>query len=199
MRRALLLLVACLPIAACIAPGPDEAARYATWKTTPQAAGLPDYERVLSEGHVAEVVPMQALLRSSRRWKACEAEEFLLPPTDRAAAIIPTLRVVQRLQAAGWLDGHGIRSGYRSQALNACSGGSSRSRHLRNTALDFDLASDAHVDDLCRFWRTQGPALAMGLGFYTPTKIHIDTSGYRTWGNDYRRGTSLCITRAQTP
>lgn len=70
MRRALLLLVACLPIAACIAPGPDEAARYATWKTTPQAAGLPDYERVLSEGHVAEVVPMQALLRSSRRWKA---------------------------------------------------------------------------------------------------------------------------------
>lgn len=43
------------------------------------------------------------------------------------------------------------------------------------------------------------PALAMGLGFYTPTKIHIDTSGYRTWGNDYRRGTSLCMTRAQTP
>ena len=199
MRRAFLLLVACLPMAACFAPGPDEAARFATWKATPQAARLPDYERVLAEGRVADVVPMQALLRSSRRWKACEAEEFLLPPADRAAAIVPTLRVVQRLQAAGWLQGQGIRSGYRSAALNACSGGSSRSRHLHNTALDFDLASDAHVDDLCRFWRTHGPALAMGLGFYTPTKIHIDTSGYRTWGNDYRRGTSLCMTRAQTP
>lgn len=199
MRRALLLPVACLTIPACLAPGPDEAARYASWKTTPQAAGLSDYQRVLDDGQVADVVPMPALLRSSRRWKVCEAEEFLLPPADRAAAIIPTLRVVQRLQAAGWLDGRGIRSGYRSAALNACSGGSSRSRHLHNTALDFDLASDVHVDDLCRFWRTQGPALRMGLGFYTPTKIHIDTSGYRTWGNDYRRGTSLCITRAQTP
>ena len=199
MRRVLLLFLICLPIPACIAPGPDEAARYATWKATHHAAGLADYERVLSEGQVADVVPMQALLRSSRRWRACDAEEFLLPPPDRAAAIIPTLRVVQRFQASGWLEGQGIRSGYRSTALNACSGGSSRSRHLDNTALDFDLASDAHVEDLCRFWREQGPALAMGLGFYTPTKIHIDTSGHRTWGKDYRRGTSLCITRTQTP
>jgi len=199
MRRVLLLFLICLPIPACIAPEPDEAARYATWKTTHHAVGLADYERVLSRGQVADVVPMQALLRSSRRWRACDVEEFLLPPPDRAAAIIPTLRVVQRLQASGWLDGQGIRSGYRSTALNACSGGSSRSRHLHNTALDFDLASDAHVEDLCRFWREQGPALAMGLGFYTPTKIHIDTSGHRTWGKDYRRGTSLCITRTHTP
>ncbi|KRA41831.1 D-Ala-D-Ala carboxypeptidase family metallohydrolase [Pseudoxanthomonas sp. Root630] len=199
MRRAFLLFLTCLTIPACIAPEPDEAARYATWKTTSHAAGLSGYERVLSEGRVADVVPMQALLRSSRRWRACDAEEFALPPPDRAAAIIPTLRVVQQLQASGWLDGHGIRSGYRSPALNTCSGGSSRSRHLDNTALDFDLPSDAHVEDLCRFWREQGPALAMGLGFYTPTKIHIDTSGHRTWGKDYRRETSLCITRTQTP
>ena len=31
-----------------------------------------------------------------------------------------------------------------------------------------------------------------GLGFYSPTRIHVDTAGFRTWGRDYTRRTSLC-------
>lgn len=193
MRR-LFLLLAVLTATACIRSPPDAAQRYERWKQGPDARGLADYQRMLTDAGVGDVVPMHALLRSSRRWQACDASEFLLPPDDRAHAIIPTLRVVAQLRAMGIVTGENVRSGYRSPALNQCSGGSSRSRHVLNTALDFDLTDDRHVVALCDFWRRQGPSLAMGLGFYTPTKIHIDTAGHRTWGTDYRRGTSLCVT-----
>lgn len=195
MRRLLLLLVALISVA-CTRSAPDAAQRYDLWRQSPDARGLNGYRRTLADAGVGDVVPMHALLRSSRRWRACEAPEFLLPPHDRAIAIVPTLRVVAQLQALGIVTGENVRSGYRTPDVNRCSGGSSRSRHVLNNALDFDLADDRHVIALCDFWRTQGPSLAMGLGFYTPTKIHVDTAGHRTWGTDHRRGTSLCMQAA---
>lgn len=194
--RHLLLLPAILFATACTRAPPDAAQRYDDWRQGAGAQSLTAYERMLTDAGVGGVVPMHALLRSSRRWRTCQAPEFLLPPSDRAAAIVPTLRVVAQLQALGIVEGSNVRSGYRSAALNRCSGGSTRSRHLLNNALDFDLADGSQASALCEFWRTQGPSLAMGLGFYTPTRIHIDTSGHRTWGNDHRRGTSLCATGA---
>ena len=194
MRRRFLLLAA-LSATACTGPPPDAAQRYDQWRQRADANGLIDYQRALTEAGVDDVVPMHALLRSSRRWRACDAPEFLPPPRDRATAIVPTLRVVAQLQAMGIVAGANVRSGYRSPDVNRCSGGSSRSRHVLNNALDFDLAGDGHVAALCDFWRRQGPGLSMGLGFYSPTKIHINTAGHRTWGTDYRRGTSLCVRR----
>ena len=208
MQR-LFLLLALLSITACSRPPPNAVQRYDAWRASVDARGLSTYERTLADAGVGDVVPMHALLRSSRRWQACDAPEFLLPPPDHAAAIVPTLRVVAQLQAMGIVDGSHVRSGYRSAAVNRCSGGSTRSRHVLNNALDFDLTDDHHVAALCDFWRARGPSLAMGLGFYTPTKIHIDTAGHRTWGTDHRRGTSLCAgvgsqsavraSRTQTP
>jgi hypothetical protein len=194
--RHLLLLPAILLATACTRTPPDAAQRYDDWRQGAGAEGLIAYERMLTDAGVGDVVPTHALLRSSRRWRTCQAPEFLLPPSDRAAAIVPTLRVVAQLQALGIVEGSNVRSGYRSAALNHCSGGSARSRHLLNNALDFDLADGSQASALCEFWRTRGPSLAMGLGFYTPTRIHIDTSGHRTWGNNHRRGTSLCATGA---
>ena len=195
MRRLAPLLVV-LSIAGCTPLPPDDGQRYEAWRRGADREALADYERQLAQAGVGEVVPMSALLRSSRRWRACDAPEFLLPPREHASAIVPTLRVVAQLKQLGIVESGHVRSGYRSAAVNQCSGGSGRSRHLLNNALDFDLADDMRVDALCDFWRTQGPSLAMGLGFYTPTKIHIDTAGYRTWGSDHRRGTSLCSSRA---
>ena len=192
MQR-LFLLLAILSITACNRPPPNAAQRYDAWRASDDARGLSTYERMLADAGVGDVVPMHALLRSSRRWQACDAPEFLLPPPDRVATIVPTLRVVAQLQAMGIVDGRHVRSGYRSPEVNRCSGGSARSRHVLNNALDFDLTDDHHVAALCDFWRARGPSLAMGLGFYTPTKIHIDTAGHRTWGTDHRRGTSLCV------
>jgi len=196
MRRLFLLPAVLLSIAACTpAPPPDAGQRYDAWRRGADSEALADYERVLAQAGVGEAVPMSALLRTSRRWRACDAPEFQLPPREHAAAIVPTLRLVAQLERQGIVQGGNVRSGYRSTAVNDCAGGSRRSRHLFNNALDFDLADDSRVAALCDFWRRQGPSLAMGLGFYTPTRIHIDTAGHRTWGSDHRRGTSLCIAR----
>ena len=71
--------------------------------------------------------------------------------------------------------------------------GASRSRHLGNAALDLDW--DAPPDGtarLCAAWRRRGPGQRWGLGFYSPTRIHLDTTGFRTWGYDKHAGSSLC-------
>ena len=89
-----------------------------------------------------------------------------------------------------------MASGYRDAALTRCAGGSPRSRHVSNNALDFDLAGIAgQYSRLCGYWREQGPSLKLGLGFYTDTRIHLDTSGFRTWGSDHTWRTSLCTER----
>ncbi|CAN7419034.1 D-Ala-D-Ala carboxypeptidase family metallohydrolase [Pseudoxanthomonas sp. LjRoot143] len=191
MRRLLLLLIV-LSTTACAPLLPDATQRYEAWRRSSDAEALDDYERMLARAGVGGVVPMSALLRSNRRWRMC-GPEFLLPPREHAGGIVPTLRLVAQLERMGIVEGGNVRSGYRSAEVNQCAGGSTRSRHLRNNALDFDLADDTRTEVLCDFWRKQGPSLHMGLGFYTPTRIHIDTAGHRTWGTDYRRGTSLCV------
>ena len=148
MQR-LFLLLAVLSSTACTRPSPDAAQRYDLWRQSADARGLASYQRTLTDAGVGDVLPMRALLRSSRRWQACDAPEFLLPPSEHAPAIVPTLHVVAELQAVGIVTGASARSGYRSPELNRCSGGSSRSRHVLNNALDFDLADDRHVAALC--------------------------------------------------
>ncbi len=113
-----------------------------------------------------------------------------------------TLRVVRELRDAGILDPALARSVYRDTAVNRCAGGSAGSKHRDNRAIDFDLpANPENVARLCAFWRKRGAALNLGLGFYTPTAIHLDTAGFRTWGSDHHRGTSLCVnaTRVSPP
>ena len=45
---------------------------------------------------------------------------------------------------------------------------------------------------LCQFWVQHGQSLNMGLGMYASGQIHIDTQGYRTWGPDHSRNSSMC-------
>lgn len=173
--------------------------RFADWRQTRDLEPLARYRERLSQQGVGDVAPMHALLRSSRRWQSCGAAEFALPPREHWDGIVPTLRLLRQLQADGLVDGRLIRSGYRDAALNRCSGGSSRSQHLRNNAIDLDL--DPATTDavrLCAYWRHHGPALHMGLGFYSAIRIHIDTAGYRSWGQDHTHRTSLC-NRAAPP
>lgn len=187
-----LLLAACTP-----SPGPspapaDAAARFAAWRA-PHEAELAALQAHLAKRGVDGVMPLHALLRTSRRWKVCGHAEFSIPPRAHWDHIVPTLRVVRELRDAGVLDPALGRSGWRAPEVNACAGGSARSRHLGFQAIDFDLPDASRVQRLCRFWRQRGPTLGLGLGFYAPTLIHLDTTGHRTWGSDHRRGTSLCV------
>lgn len=167
--------------------------RYEDWSATAEAAGVAEYRQYLQRQDLDDVAPMSALLRSARSWRECNAEEFALPPRALWPNILPTLRALRQLQAAGLVDGRKVASGYRDGTLNRCAGGSPGSRHVSNNALDFDLTeSPGNVKKLCGYWRSEGPALKLGLGFYTDTRIHLDTSGFRTWGSDHTRRTSLC-------
>ena len=162
------------------------------WATS-RAADIAEYQRYLDQQGVGKVAPMRALLHSARMWRECDATEFVLPPRPLWPNLVPTLRALRQLQSAGLVDPTRVASGYRDPALNTCAGGSTRSRHVANNALDFDLPdSPDNIARLCEYWRSKGPALKLGLGFYTDTRIHLDTSGFRTWGADHTRKTSLC-------
>lgn len=158
-----------------------------------RAAAIAEYRHYLEQNGVGDVAPMRALLRSARMWRECDATEFVLPPKALWPNLLPTLRVLDDLRTSGLVDGRRVASGYRDPVLNTCAGGSTRSRHVSNNALDFDLPdSPDNVARLCDYWRSKGPAMKLGLGFYTDTRIHLDTSGFRTWGADHTRQTSLC-------
>ena len=183
------LLLALLPGCALCAPGD----RFQQWSASAQARDVADYRQYLDRHGLADISPMRSLLRSARSWRECDASEYSIPPRELWPNLLPTLRALRELQAAGLVDPRKVASGYRDPVLNRCAGGSQRSRHVSNNALDFDLPASAdNVSRLCEYWRSKGPALKLGLGFYTGTKIHLDTSGFRTWGADHTRQTSLC-------
>lgn len=162
------------------------------WATA-RSAAVTEYQKFLDRRQLGHVTPMRFLLRSARMWRECGASEYALAPREQWSNIVPTLRAVRDLQALGLVDAKRVASGYRDGPLNRCAGGSSRSRHVANNALDLELpASRDNVERLCQYWRSKGPALKLGLGFYTTTRIHLDTSGFRTWGADHTGKTSLC-------
>jgi len=187
MRRPAVAALVCM-LAACAAQPPGD--RFDTWRKAHRVE-VESYEDFLRTERVAGIVPMRDLLRSGRRWKRCGTEEFIVPPRDAWAAMPATLRVVSELHAAGAIDAPVVASSFRTPAFNRCEGGSAKSRHLANNALDFDLRADAG-QRLCDWWRWHGEAHAVGLGFYTPKRIHVDTTGFRTWGNDHTHRTSPC-------
>lgn len=168
--------------------------RFEAWAAAGHRDDVNGYRAHLERQGLGDVMPMDAILRTSRRWRICLHDEFATPPATLQANIEPTLRVIARLRDAGLIDPAGARSGWRSARVNRCAGGASSSRHLQNNAIDFDLPQRPdNVAKLCAWWRTHGPKARMGLGFYTSTAIHIDTSGFRTWGTDRTRRTSLCV------
>lgn len=201
-------LVVCI-LAACARNEAPAADAWRDWLGRDNhAAEVAAYAAYLRTEGVEAVVPMPELLRTSRRWRDCGHDAWAVPPRALWPRIVPTLRLIARIETDTGLRLDAARSGWRSETVNRCAGGAARSRHLQNVALDIDLpaslpspvgtATDAGGNDspltrLCGFWRRHGAQTAMGLGFYTPTRIHIDTAGRRTWGSDHRRGTSLCV------
>jgi uncharacterized protein YcbK (DUF882 family) len=181
-------------LAAC---QPDPTSRYTAWSNT-HARDITAYAADLDAHDVGGVVPMSELLRTGRRWRSCHVDEFAVPAPTSWPAMHATLRLVRDLKAAGVVTEPNVASAWRSPEFNRCEGGSTGSKHLANNALDFDLrASPDTLPRLCAWWRRHGRDRRFGLGFYDATRIHVDTSGFRTWGLDYTRRTSLCTETAQ--
>lgn len=150
----------------------------------------------LAREGVGDVLPLGDILRSDARWRRCSnAQPFAVPPRSMWPAMVPTLRYIRDdvVPAVGPVR---VVSGYRDPVANRCFRGAKASRHLRFAALDLmperKLDRAALIAKLCPLHARTGAAKRVGLGIYAATRFHVDTSGFRRWGADYRAISSPC-------
>lgn len=187
--------------------GPHSHGAFKRWvaEDKRRATEFSAFERYMSERGVSDVVPVWQIMRTDADYAArCDLPAFAMPPREKWAAIVPTLRLVRAevIPVVGRVEVH---SAWRSDELNACVRGASRSRHLSFSALD--LIAPEYRDKprmfaaLCAMHRKVGRRTGMGLGAYWDPKrpranldgrFHIDATGYRTWGFDYTGASSGC-------
>jgi hypothetical protein len=141
---------------------------------------------------LADVVPMYQLLRSASMWKECQAEPFEVPPPSEWEKVRDVLILLRDLRQRGVLPNVEVVSAYRDPRLNRCAGGAPGSSHQK-FAVDIAPLSPEVGAQLCRFWREQGRQWDMGVSRYPTGRIHIDRTGYRTWGASHKRASSYCL------
>jgi hypothetical protein len=165
---------------------------FLAWRS---AAGetVPAFEEDLRLHGLDSVVPLHELLRSASSWEECGGSPYAVPPMAQWPFVRSTLLLVRELRTKGVLGEFEIHSAYRDEELNRCAGGAKGSAHLRAFAIDLTPREDDGAGlRLCDFWRQDGASWNMGLSRYPSGRIHIDTNGYRTWGQDHSSRTSFC-------
>jgi hypothetical protein len=149
----------------------------------------------LSGQGVGNVIPLRQLLRSDTQWRKCGAEPFAVPPDALWPHIVPTLKLI-RDEVVPIIGPVEAQSVFRGPAINRCIKGASRSFHLRFHAIDMrpvkSVPRGQLILRLCKLHAEKGKSLSMGLGIYRGTRFHIDTAGYRKWGQDHRAASSPC-------
>jgi hypothetical protein len=179
------------PGASAPAADPErDAVLFTHWRSS--HAEVNAFEEFLVREKVAQVVPTYQLLRSASMWKECRADPFELPPAAEWTKVRDVLLLLQELRTRGVLPQFEVVSAYRDPRLNRCAGGAPGSAHQR-FAVDIAPLSRAEGTRLCRFWREEGRAWDMGVSRYPSGRIHIDRTGYRTWGASHRRSSSYCL------
>jgi hypothetical protein len=159
-----------------------------------EVPSVTEFENYLVKAGLDGVVPTSQLMRTASDWERCGGPQLELPPREHWDEVRKVLALVRELKRRGILREFEAVSNYRNPRLNACAGGAPRSAHVRSFAMDI-VAAAGQVDEarLCEFWREQGRAFEMGLSKYPSGRIHLDTSGYRTWGANHRAGSSFCM------
>jgi uncharacterized protein YcbK (DUF882 family) len=151
--------------------------------------------KFLAAEKVADVIPLDQLLRSDTQWRRCDAEPFAIPPKDKWRDIVPTLRLI-RDEVQPLIGPGEAMSVFRTTNINRCINGASRSYHLQFRAIDMrpvkDVSRAELIQKLCALHARKGKALNMGLGIYKGSRFHIDTAGYRRWGHDHHAISSPC-------
>ena len=199
MRRLPLEGVAALCAACAVAHAQTDDDRdlvlYSQWLPA-HAAEVTAFESFLAQQKVGDVVPTFQLLRSASMWRECQASPFQVPPPAQWPLARDVLLVLQELRRTQVLGPFAVVSAYRDENLNRCAHGSKHSSHMR-FAVDIVPLGPTDDQKLCRFWRAQGRAWNMGLSRYPSGRIHVDRTGWRTWGEDYTLRTSYCNQLAQ--
>ena len=157
MPHTIVVVCVALLVSCTVAPH-SPASRYERWLGAGYQTKVQGYHVFLKRDKVSDVVPMNALLRTSRRWQLCRHDEFSIPPPALWRNMTATLHVVRELRDAGILDPALARSVYRDTAVNRCAGGSAGSKHRDNRAIDFDLP--ANPENVARFCASSATARA---------------------------------------
>lgn len=164
---------------------------FSSWRSK-HSEEVETFESYLVSERLADVVPTYQLLRSASMWKECRAEPFQVPPMSEWEKVRDLLILLRDLQQSGVLPRVEVVSAYRDPRLNRCAGGSPGSSH-QHFAIDIAPLPEEAGAGLCRFWREQGKEWNMGVSRYPTGRIHIDRTGYRTWGASHKRGSSYCL------
>lgn len=176
--------------------------QFMRWKAKQDATVLQAYRQ-----HVASYMrhpPTEFELMTNQNYmpKQCEWTRFAVPPQKYWQNIIQSLQLVEKLQLNGFFQDYEVTSSFRNAEMNACVRGATKSKHLYNYAVDFQIqdvnlkSSEQRAklqNNLCDFWKKEGMRYRMGLGVYHDNRFHIDVQGYRTWGSDYSQKTSPCL------
>ena len=155
------------------------------------------FRQFLGMEQAGEVLPVWQLVRTASMWRECNGPRFEVAPLAEWQHIAETLRFVRSHvePAIGPVE---ALSGYRSEALNRCSGGAKQSAHRHFYAIDLkpvhDLSRSAMVRSVCRVHQWRGAAYDIGLGFYSGLRFHVDSKGFRRWGANGKGETSPCVT-----
>jgi uncharacterized protein YcbK (DUF882 family) len=165
---------------------------FAAWKQQ-NADAVAEFHSHLATLELHTVVELVQLLRSASSWQECSAEPYAVPPREQWQSVESVLRLLKELTEKQILGSFVVHSAYRNQDLNKCAGGASGSAHLRSFAIDLTPTGSEDVTaKLCSFWREQGRTWRMGFSRYPSGRLHIDTSGYRTWGSDHTGRSAVC-------
>jgi hypothetical protein len=179
------------PAAAPLADAERGPVLFTLWRSK-RPTDVEAFESFLVYARVADVVPTYQLLRNASMWKECQAEPFQIPPARLWPEVSELLLLLRELRQREVLPAFEVVSAYRDPRLNRCAGGAPGSSHQR-FAVDIAPLEREDAERLCRFWREQGRAWDMGVSRYPSGRIHIDRTGYRTWGASHRRGSSYCL------
>ena len=179
-----------------VAPGQSKA-DYLAWlaQSPDNRDKVRSFRDFLAEKQVYGVVPVWQLVRTSSSWRQCSADRFEVAPPSQWGNIVDTLAFVKNEvePAIGEVE---ALSGFRNDALNGCSNGKPRSAHRMFFAMDMVPVSaidrSEMIAQLCTAHAQRGPQYSAGLGFYSGSRFHVDSNGYRKWGADGRGATSPC-------
>ena len=173
--------------------------QFQAWLKTQPTQQIQAYQQLLSTRLEHPPSLFELTYNSHPAPKDCLYQPFALPPEKLWANIIPPLKLLEGLSNTQVITPYHVSSTYRDPTANTCIRGAKASKHLSNTAIDFQLedssASNIHMVEqrLCSYWKQQGRHQEMGLGIYGRGRFHIDLQGYRTWGKDYKRASSACV------
>ena len=179
-----------------VAPGQTKADYLAWLAQSPEnRENVRSFRAFLAENRVQDVLPVWQLVRTSSSWRECSANRFEVAPAPQWSNIVETLDFVKNEVQPAIGDVEAL-SAFRNDHLNGCSNGKPRSAHRLFFAMDLvpvgDITRDDMVARLCTAHAQRGAEYSAGLGFYSGSRFHVDSNGFRKWGADGRGATSPC-------